>query len=283
MRLMANLSDLLSTVGSVNLSNHDTRNTIGFDGKKADSEPLLVELGEELADLQERLFARGRSGDTRTKVLLLLQGMDTSGKGGVIRNVAGLVDPQGLHITSFKKPTPEELSHDFLWRIEKALPSAGMIGIFDRSHYEDVLIGRVRELADPDEIERRYDAINQFEKGFVDGGGALVKCFLHINADDQLDRLNARLDDPSKHWKFTMNDIAERKLFPAYQEAFEIALERCSTPHAPWYIIPSGRKWYRNMAIANLLAETLRSLELEWPEADFDVDAARAELNAEAP
>lgn len=277
---MAQLSDLLSTIGPVDLSLHDSRNKIDFDGSKSDSVPLMADLGEKLADQQETLFANGRSGETQAKILLVLQGMDTSGKGGIIRNVAGLVDPQGLDITAFKKPTEEELAHDFLWRIERALPEPGMIGIFDRSHYEDVLIGRVRELAPPAEIERRYDAINEFEQQFVDGGGVMIKCFLHITADDQLDRLNARLDDPSKHWKFTMNDIAERKLWTAYQEAYEMVLERCSTPAAPWHIIPGGRKWYRNWAVANLLSDALGGLGLAWPPADFDVDEARTELNA---
>ena len=262
----------------VDLAGYDSRATTGFDGDKADAAHGLAALGEELSDLQERLFAGGRSGSSRTKVLLVLQGMDTSGKGGILRHVAGLVDPQGLAITSFKKPTAVELGHDFLWRVEQALPGPGMIGVFDRSHYEDVLIGRVRHLADVAEIERRYDAINEFEKGFADGGGVLIKCFLLITADDQKKRLKARLSDPKKYWKYNPGDLDERMLWNDYQRAYAIALERCTTASAPWHLISSGRKWYRNWAVATLLTEQLRALDLGWPTADFDVDAEKARL-----
>ncbi len=206
--------------------------------------------------------------------------MDTSGKGGVIRHAAGLVDPQGLHITSFKKPSPEELDHDFLWRIEKALPPPGKIGIFDRSQYEDVLICRVRELAPAEEIERRYGAINDFEQAYVAGGGTIVKCLLHISADDQKERLFARLDDPDKHWKYNPDDVDERALWDDYQQAYDLALERCSTDAAPWFVVPSGRKWYRDWAVATLLLEHLQVLDLTWPDADFDVEAEKARVAA---
>ena len=188
--------------------------------------------------------------------------------------------PQGLRITSFKKPTPEELEHDFLWRIEKALPQPGKIGIFDRSQYEDVLICRVRELAPAEEIERRYGAINDFEQAYVDGGGTIIKCLLHITADDQKERLSARLDDPTKHWKYNPGDVDERALWDDYQQAYDLALERCSTDAAPWYVVPSGRKWYRNWAVATLLLEHLRALDLTWPAADFDVEAEKARVAA---
>ena len=265
--------------GVTTLADVDSRSTPGFEGSKSDAKAAITELGEELADLQERLYANGTRDDPRS-VLLVLQGMDTSGKGGVIRHAAGLVDPMGLHITSFKKPTPEELDHDFLWRIEKAMPPSGKIGIFDRSQYEDVLICRVRELAPPDEIERRYGAINDFEQAHVDGGGTIVKCMLHITADDQKERLAARLDDPSKHWKYNPGDLDERALWVDYQRACELALERCSTDAAPWYVVPSGRKWYRDWAVATLLLEHLRALDLTWPAADFDVEAEQARLAA---
>ena len=275
---MTSIRDLLRTSGPVDLPAIDTQGTPGFDGDKDAGAEALIDLGPELSDLQERLFAHGRveAGDTR--VLVLLQGMDTSGKGGVIRHAAGLMDPQGLSITAFKKPTPEELEHDFLWRIEKALPKPGMIGIFDRSQYEDVLIGRVRELVPPEEIERRYDAINAFEQEFVGSGGVLLKCFLHIDPDDQRERLAERLDDPHKHWKYNPGDLDERALWPAYAEAYAIALQRCSTEAAPWHVVPSGRKWYRNWAVAAMLVETLRDLDLPWPAADFDVEAEKARL-----
>ncbi|MET0448892.1 MAG: PPK2 family polyphosphate kinase [Aeromicrobium sp.] len=272
------LSAQLTVSGHIDLSTFDSRATTGFDGKKADAEDALEAIGKELGELQERLFAGGRTGASGTRVLVVLQGMDTSGKGGIVRHVAGLADPQGLDITSFKKPTPEELEHDFLWRVEKALPEPGMIGIFDRSHYEDVLIGKVRKLAGVKEIARRYAAINEFEKSFTESGGVLVKCFLHITADDQKERLTERLDDPTKHWKFNPGDLDERVLWDEYQDAYAVALERCSTFDAPWHLVPSGRKWYRNWAVATLLIERLRALDLQWPEADFDVEAEKARL-----
>ena len=273
------LSSHLSVSGPVDLALYDSRATTGFDGSKSDAKKALPKLGEELSDLQEKLFAGGRTGTLTTRVLLVLQGMDTSGKGGIVRHVTGLVDPQGLSIASFKKPTPDELEHDFLWRVERELPEPGMIGVFDRSHYEDVLIGRVRQLADAEEIERRYDAINDFEREFTSSGGVIVKCVLHISADDQKERLAARLDDPTKFWKYNPSDLDERSLWTDYQRAYGIAIERCSTEWAPWHVVPSGRKWYRNWAVATLLLEQLRALDPDWPKADFDVEAEKARLS----
>jgi PPK2 family polyphosphate:nucleotide phosphotransferase len=268
--------------GPVDLSSIDTRATPGFRGSKEDGKAALFALGDDLSDLQERLFAEGRSGSPR-RLLLVLQGMDTSGKGGVLRHTVGLVDPQGVHITSFKAPTEEERARDFLWRIRRALPEAGDIGVFDRSHYEDVLIARVRELAGPEEIERRYDAINDFERELVDGGTTIVKCMLHITAEEQKERLLRRLSKPSKHWKFNPGDIDERGQWPRYREAYEVALERTNTEHAPWFVIPSGRKWFRNLAIGRLLHDTLRDLDPQWPEADFDVEGETKRLTDETP
>ena len=274
---MTSLSELLTGVTA--LSDVDSRSTPGFDGGKKDAKKAMAVLGDELADLQRRLYANGTGDDPRS-MLLVLQGMDTSGKGGVIRKAVGLVDPLGLRITSFKQPTPEELEHDFLWRIENGLPQPGVIGVFDRSQYEDVLICRVRELAPAVEIERRYGAINDFEQAYVDGGGTIVKCLLHITADDQKERLFARLDDSAKHWKYNPGDVDERELWADYQQAYELVLERCSTDAAPWFVVPSGRKWYRNWAVATLLLEHLRALDLTWPEADFDVEAEKARVAA---
>ncbi len=268
--------------GPIDLTAFDPNDTLGHSGDKSDAEGALVEIGEELADLQERLFAHRGDPGARS-VLLVLQGMDTSGKGGVIRHAVGLVDPQGVQITSFKAPTAEELMHDFLWRIRKGVPTPGFLGVFDRSHYEDVLIGRVRALAPTDEIERRYDAINVFEKELVDSGVVIVKCFLHISAEEQKERLLARLDDPSKHWKFRPGDIDERALWPAYQEAYEVAVERTNTSYAPWHVVPSDRKWLRNLTVAQLLLDTFRSLDLSWPAADFDVAQQRTRLEQEDP
>ena len=277
-------SDLRLPPGPVDLRAIDSGATPGFDGGKQEGKKALLALGDDLSDLQERLFAEGAAdiGHGRA-VVLVLQGMDTSGKGGTLRHTVGLVDPQGLRITSFKKPTEEELKHDFLWRIEKGLPTKGIIGVFDRSHYEDVLIVRVHQLAPKDEVERRYDAINAFEAEVVGAGVTIIKCMLHISADTQKERLLARLDDPTKHWKFNPTDIDERAHWPAYREAYEIALERTNTEVAPWYVIPSDHKWYRNLAIGNLLHETLATMNPQWPAADFDVAEQQARLAEEIP
>lgn len=265
--------------GPVDLSEYSSEATPGFSGSKEDGTAALAALAAELLELQTKLFAEGRSGGHRS-LLLVLQGMDTSGKGGVLVHTVGLMDPQGVAIHSFKAPTAEERSHDFLWRIENAVPAAGFVGVFDRSHYEDVLIGRVRRLADDAEIERRYGAINDFEKRLVDEGTVVLKCMLHISPEEQRERLEARLDDPTKYWKYNPGDVDERALWMQYQQAYEIALERTNTEHAPWHLIPADRKWYRNLAVGELLAETLSSMEPRWPEADFDVAAERARLAA---
>ena len=281
MSSQARLADLLALpAGPVNLVAYDTTATPGFDGGKSEGKEALTALDPSLSELQERLFADGRSGGTR-RVLLVLQGMDTAGKGGVMRHSVALFDPQGVHIKAFGRPTEDELAHDFLWRIERELPGPGLIGIFDRSHYEDVLIGRVRELAPADEIERRYDAINEFEAKLVQSGTTVVKCMLHISADEQKERLLARLDDPTKRWKFNPGDIDERVFWSSYQKAYEIALERTNADIAPWLIVPSDRKWYRNWAVAKVLLETLQGLELGWPEVEFDVDEQRKRLAEE--
>lgn len=274
------ISDLLRPpTGTIDLGDVATDATPGFTGRKADGEAALAELTDPASDLQERLFAESRSGGTRS-VLVVLQGMDTSGKGGVLRRCVGLLDPQGVAIASFKKPTEEELSHDFLWRIEKRVPAPGLIAIFDRSHYEDVLIARVRSLASADEIERRYAAINDFEQRLTDAGTTVVKCFLHISRDEQKARLLERLDDPTKHWKYNPGDVDERQLWDDYQAAYALALERCSTDAAPWHVVPADRKWYRNWAITSLLVEHLTRLDPQWPTAEFDVEAEKQRVAA---
>ncbi len=273
------LEQLRVPSGPVDLSKYDTRATPGFTGTKDEGKAALESLGAELSDWQERLFAEGRKGGQRS-VLLVLQGMDTSGKGGVIRHGAGLMDPQGLKITSFKAPTPAEKRRGFLWRIKQALPDPGIIGIFDRSHYEDVLIARVRNLVAPPVWNRRYGQINDFEAELAASGVTVLKCFLHISPEEQKARLEARLDDPTKHWKYNQGDVDERKLWPAYMEAYEAALERCNSSEAPWLVVPSDRKWYRNWAVTTLLHETLTTLDPEWPKADFDVDTEKKRLAA---
>ena len=268
--------------GPVDLDAIETDASPGFDGGKKKGKAALFALGDALSDLQERLFAEGKSGSDR-RLLLVLQGMDTSGKGGVLRHTVGLVDPQGVRITSFKAPTEEERAQDFLWRIRRAVPQPGYLGVFDRSHHEDVLIARVRQLADPEEIERRYDAINDFERELVDGGTTVVKCMLHISPEEQKLRLLARLDDPTKHWKYNPGDVDERALWPSYREAYELTLERTNTDHAPWHVIPSDKKWFRNLAIGRLVYDALTTMDPQWPAADFDVETERKRLVDEAP
>jgi len=282
MSTSSSFSDVLRLPpGPVNLRSIETDAAPGYDGDKKSGKADLWATGEELFDLQQRLFA-GKD-DGQRSVLLVLQGMDTSGKGGTLKHTVGLVDPQGVKITSFKAPTKEELAHDFLWRIRKGVPGAGVIGVFDRSHYEDVLIARVRELAPADEIERRYDAINEFEAELVDSGVTLVKCMLHISPDEQKARLLARLDDPTKHWKYNPGDLDERGRWGEYRSAYETTLERNNTEAAPWHVIPADKKWYRNLAVGSLLLETLRRLDPQWPKADFDVEAEKQRLLDEEP
>jgi len=275
------VSDLLRLPPAqpVDLTAIDTRATPGFDGSKADGKSALDALGPRLADLQERLYAEGRSGGTRS-LLLVLQGLDTSGKGGTVRHVIGSVDPQGVSLASFKAPTKEELAHDFLWRIRKRLPAPGMLGVFDRSHYEDVVTARVLELVEPRTWRRRYATINRFEERLGGAGTTVVKCYLHISKDESKARLLARLDDPSKHWKFSPDDIDTRARWDATREAYEEALGRCNTEAAPWFVVPADRKWYRNWAIMNVLVEHLDAMALPWPPADFDVEAQRRRLLA---
>lgn len=272
------VTDLLQLPrGTVTLAALDPGDTSGFDGSKKEAEKALAGLGEELADLQERMFANAYTGGTR-RLLLVLQGMDTSGKGGVVDHTLGLLSPNGFRLHSFKKPTDEELAHDFLWRIDRELPDPGMIGVFDRSHYEDVLVTRVHGLVDHAELERRYAAINDWERGLVGGGTVVLKCMLHLSAHEQRARLLARLEDSDKQWKFKPGDLDERALWPNYAKAYEIALERCNTEQAPWYVVPSDHKWYRNWAIGQLLLKALRDMDLEWPEPGYDVAEQKARL-----
>lgn len=268
------LSDLLRLpLGRVSMSKLDPRATPGYPGKgKQDADAHTAALGGELSDLQEKLYANGRTDpEVAPRVLVVLQGMDTSGKGGVIRHAIGMVDPQGVDLTSFKAPSVEERKHHYLWRIRRALPRPGQIGIFDRSHYEDVLVVRVNKLVPKDVWSARFDEINGFEAKLVAQGYKLVKCMLNVSFEEQKARLAERLADPSKHWKYNPGDVDEREKWPAYMRAYEEALERCNTEAAPWYIIPADRKWYRNWAVAELLRETMAGMGLDWPTAEFDV------------
>ncbi|WP_341953762.1 PPK2 family polyphosphate kinase [Salinibacterium sp. TMP30] len=259
------------------LASIDPSSTPEFDADKKDAEKALEKNGERLAELQERLFAESKYGGER-RVLLVLQAMDTAGKGGILRHVIGGVDPQGVQIHAFKAPTEEEKSHDFLWRIRKELPTAGNIGVFDRSHYEDVLIHRVRGFSTLETIEERYGIIQEFEKELVAQGTTIIKVMLHISADEQKERLAERLDRDDKHWKYNPGDVDERLLWGEYQKAYEIALRRTTTENAPWYVIPSNHKWYARWAVQQLLLEALEGLDPQWPEADYDVEAEKVRL-----
>ena len=265
--------------GPVDLRTIDARATPGFSGRKRDALAEREALADRLSDLQERLYAEGRTGGTRS-LLLVLQGLDTSGKGGTVRHVAGAVDPQGVQLAAFKAPTREERAHDFLWRIKRRLPAPGMIGVFDRSHYEDVVVVRVHELVPRSQWSRRYATINRFEQRLLTAGTRIVKCYLHISPEESRARQLARLDDPTKHWKFNPHDVDERALWNDYLDAYGDALERCNTEAAPWHVVPADRKWYRNWAIANLLIEELEAMAVEWPPATFDVEEQRRRLLA---
>ncbi|MEO7348480.1 MAG: polyphosphate kinase 2 family protein [Terrimesophilobacter sp.] len=259
------------------LAHVDPASTPGFEGRKRDGRRELLGAVSELAGLQERLYAESRSGGQR-RVLLVLQAMDTAGKGGVIRHVIGGVDPQGTKVHGFKKPTPEELSHDFLWRIRQQLPGPGIIGVFDRSHYEDVLIGRVRSLVPAAQLEQRYGQIIAFESELAAAGTTIIKVMLHLSPGEQRERLAKRLDSPDKHWKYNPSDLDERALWPEYQNAYQIALERTSSHTAPWFVVPADHKWYARIAVQRLLRDALRKLDPQWPAATFDVEAEKKRL-----
>jgi PPK2 family polyphosphate:nucleotide phosphotransferase len=270
-------STVLRVSPGISLGSVDPSSTPGFTGDKAAGEQALAEGSHELAELQERLFAESRYGGERS-VLLVLQAMDTAGKGGILTHVFGGTNPQGISAFSFKAPTEEERKQDFLWRIRKRLPAAGYIGVFDRSHYEDVLIHRVRGFSPPETIEDRYGIINEFEHEVAAAGTTVVKVMLHISADEQKRRLAARLGDPTKQWKYNPGDLEERAFWPAYMEAYEIAINRTSTPAAPWHVVPANRKWYARIAVQALVLEALRSMNLEWPSAEYDVELEKRRL-----
>jgi len=272
-------SELLRVGPDVVLASIDPGSSPGFLGDKKAGQKALAAGGAEFAELQEKLFAAGKFGDGRS-VLLVLQAMDTAGKGGIVKHVVGSVDPQGVHIHSFKAPSDEEKKHDFLWRVRPELPGAGMIGVFDRSHYEDVLIHRVRGFSTPEAIEERYGIIAEFEREVAAAGTTIVKVMLHISPGEQKARLSARLEDPAKHWKYNPGDVDERELWPKYMEAYEIALRRTTTDVAPWYVVPADHKWYARLAVQQLLLEALRDLKQEWPAPDYDIETEKARLAA---
>lgn len=249
----------------IDLDTYPTRDQQLFDGNKSAGKDAVKDLADQIGDLQEMLYAQGKH-----KFLFVIQAMDTGGKDGTIKDVFESVNPQGLRCESFKKPTSKELAHDYLWRIHKKVPAKGELVIFNRSHYEDIVAVRVREIAPESVWSKRYDHINAFEKMLTDEGCAIVKILLHISRDEQKERLQARLDEPSKHWKFNPGDLDDRALWPKFMSAYQDLLAQTSTDHAPWYIIPADRKWYRNLAVGSIVADTFRSLNMSLPKPDFD-------------
>ena len=268
----------LAVQAPVDLATIDTGGTPGVLDKDAAAE-IFDASSRTLSKLQEQLFADSLYGG-RNSVLIVLQGMDTSGKGGVVKRVAGAVDPQGIRYHAFKKPTEEELAHHYLWRVERELPKPGQIGIFDRSHYEDLLVPRVHETITSEQLTERYAEIDAFEKGLVDGGTTVIKAFLHLGEAEQKNRLLRRLERSDKHWKFNPGDVDDRTLWPLFQDAYEVVLSATSTAHAPWHVVPADHKWYSALAVQQLLVEALQGLELSWPEPDYDVDEQRRRLLA---
>ena len=250
----------------IQLSDFDARHMEGDWTKKSAHKQIKLNTAAS-RDLAYRLYA-----ENRRAVLLVLQGMDTAGKDGTIRTVMTGINPQSCQIVPFKQPSTQELDHDFLWRIHHAVPRRGNIGIFNRSHYEDVLVVRVHKLVSERELETRYDRINDFEQLLIEGGVTLVKCFLHVSKEEQKARLQARLDNPVKRWKFSKSDISERALWDNYQQAYQVALTNCNTEQAPWHIIPSDRKWYRNMIVSDILRKTLEKLDPQFPPCEEGLD-----------
>ncbi|MEJ3405434.1 PPK2 family polyphosphate kinase [Rathayibacter sp. YIM 133350] len=273
-------TNLLRVQPGFRLSDVDASATPGIDISKRDQTKALVEGGDILGELQEQLFASATVGGGQKSILLVLQAMDTAGKGGAVKHVMSSANPAGVRYHGFKAPTDEERRHDFLWRVRPQLPAPGYIGIFDRSHYEDVLIARVHEIVPLEEIDARYDLINAFEREIVDAGTTIVKVMLHISADEQRKRLQDRLDKPRKQWKYNPGDVTERLRWNDYQDAYQRVFETTTTNWAPWYVVPANHKRYARLAVQHLLIDALRSLDLEWPTPDYDVQVEKGRLAA---
>lgn len=253
----------------IRLEKTDTRaDSFHKDRKSAESE--FFELRDELAELQRRVYAEGKQ-----RILIVLQAMDAGGKDSTIRKVFRGVNPQGVRVASFKNPSENELAHDYLWRIHHAVPATGMIGVFNRSHYEDVLVVRVENIVPKKVWNARFEQINQFERLLSDTGTTILKFYLHISKEEQAERFQERLDDPQKHWKFSVDDLEKRKKWDDYMVAYEEALNRCTTESAPWYVIPADQKWYRNLAITRIIVDALRQLKPEYPESKIDPGSIR--------
>lgn len=274
---------LVRTPGAVvDLASIDARSTPVGPQDKAAGVEALHELSDGLAHRQEALWAQARGGG-QARVLVVLQGMDTSGKGGAVRALGRVVSPQGLHVAQFGRPTGEELAHDFLWRVRRRLPVPGTIGVFDRSHYEDVLVARVEALVDEAELQRRARAISELEAELVASGTSLVKVFLHLSPGEQHERLLARLDNPEKQWKYSPDDLAARSRWSEYQQVYAEVLAASGTTDGPWFVVPADRKWYRSWAVAALLDETLAMLDPQLPAPTYDVAEQRLLLVEQDP
>jgi PPK2 family polyphosphate:nucleotide phosphotransferase len=250
----------------VRLSDWDPKDTSEFKGDKEQARMEVQKLTSRLEELQEVLYA-----EHKHKILIVLQAMDTGGKDGAIRHVFETVNPQGTRVANFKEPSLEELDHDYLWRVHKQVPAKGELVIFNRSHYEEVLIVRVHKLVPAEEWKQRFNQINAFEQMLAENGTTILKFYLHIDKDEQKKRLQARLDDPSKHWKFRLGDLEERRLWPEYMQAYEDVLNKTSTEAAPWIIVPANRKWYRDLVISSILVDTLEGLKMKFPEPGDDL------------
>jgi len=259
------------------LADFDPASTPGFDEGRKEGEKALSAFAPEIGEWQERLFAETKGGGQRS-LLIVLQGLDSAGKGGIVRHVMSNADPAGIKATAFKAPTEEERQHDFLWRVRKALPGPGQIGVFDRSHYEDVLITKVRKFVPAGEITKRYAIINAFEREVIDSGTQIVKVFMYISRDEQKARLMERLDRPDKRYKYTPGDTDNRAYWDEYMKAFQVMLARTSTVAAPWYVIPANNKWYARYAVQQLILEKLREMSPDWPVPDYDIEAEKARL-----
>ena len=254
----------------IDLSRRNPEDKSAFPGKRKEAEKHLAEINQELIGLQELLYAQRQH-----KILVALQAMDTGGKDGTIRRVFGPLNPQGVRVVSFKKPTLEEMDRDFLWRIHRHAPGKGDITIFNRSHYEDVLVVKVHNLVSAERIDARYEHINHFERLLADEGALVLKFYLHITKDEQKKRLQSRLDNPAKHWKLSPSDIEERKLWSEYEKAYETALSRTSTQWAPWYVVPANDEWYRNLVVASVMVKALKELKMDYPKVTFDPTAIK--------
>ena len=263
---------LVKPQSKVKLSEYDPNDTDDFKGGKKKGLAKLEKLNVKLEALQELLFA-----EYQHKLLVVLQAMDTGGKDGVIRHVFEGVNPAGVRVASFKAPTPEELKHNYLWRIRKQVPDKGEMVIFNRSQYEDVLIVRVHDLVPPEVWSKRFKQINHFERTLAENGTTILKFYLHIDLDEQKERLQARLDDPAKHWKFRLGDLEELKLWPDYMQAYEDVLSKTSTEYAPWYIVPANHKWFRDLVISTVLVDTLEGLKMKYPESEENLSGVAIE------